>query len=173
MFREIHSSMFLMFFFMMYGIVMQESMHFLFKLQSVSLEKHLNGFAVVHLLSVRPTSVREHPLWDDRREREREREIKPKQLNEECFTFLLINIHLMLLLSSQWQVKTSAARVCGCIVCIQTSTYRACVCVCFREAVFSQGGVWSGSFLTGMRISGVPCDPASSEHRASTPLLLP
>ncbi len=55
-------------------IVMQESMHFLFKLQSISLEKHLNGFAVVHLLSVRPTSVRDHRLWDDERGREGERE---------------------------------------------------------------------------------------------------
>lgn len=51
-------------------IVIQESVHFPFKLQSVSLEKHFNGFAVVHLLSVRPTSVSVHPLWDDRRERD-------------------------------------------------------------------------------------------------------
>lgn len=138
MFREIHSSMFLMFFFMMYGIVMQESMHFLFKLQSVSLEKHLNGFAVVQLLSVRPTSVWEHPLWDDRRERERD---QAKAARRRVFYLppYQHTSHAPPLLTVTGENLSGSC--VWCIVCIQTSTYRACVCVCFREAVFSQGGV--------------------------------
>lgn len=112
-------------------------MHFLFKLQRVSLEKHLNGFAVVHLLSVRPASVWEHPLWDDRRERERDQAkavfyLPPYQHTSHAPPLLTVtgeNLRGLRLL-------LRAPRVCGCIVCIQTSTYGACVCVCVLERPF-------------------------------------
>ncbi len=123
-------------------IVMQESMHFLFKLQSISLEKHSNGFVVVHLLSVRPTSVRDHPLWDEERERERERERE-----KERERFLPSSFSAYISCSSsphsdrwkpQWLTSSfesvSCVCMCVCIVCIQTSTYRAHVCVCVSSA---------------------------------------
>lgn len=158
---------------------MWASVLFLYKHQSVSLRKHWNGFAVVHLLSLSLTSVSERPLQDDRGERDKVCWRKRVLLSLSTHTSCSSPSHF----SHVWQVKPprwltfvlasfeSVTCIWGCIVYIHSHTYTACVCV------------FSSRFFPGWCVKWVvpdwnenqwgAHDPVSSERWASTPLLLP